>query len=168
MTLAWQVRGANLRELGMKKISAFGNRIIESLGENAREFQEAKQALLDSRPVILAYNRDGKLQAVSGQCHSRFTTLAPYIQRLLHQNAVPWAIELLRARQPHCSASRVPPLACVLAHHWAPKVTVEGLKFVGRGAGDVPMCLDVGCHLSQHRVRKIKHLPRRVDKPAKK
>lgn len=112
MILPWQVHGEKFREPGMKRISALGNWILESLGENAREFQEAMQSLLDSRPVILSYNRDGKLQAVSGQCHSRFTTLTPYIQRLLHQNTVPWAVELMWAHRPHCSKDLwVPSLA---------------------------------------------------------
>lgn len=89
----------------MKKISALGNWILDCLEENAQEFQDTKQSLLASRPVILTYNRDGKLQAVSGQCRSRFTTLTPYSQRLLHQNAVPWAVELLWASQPPGSGS---------------------------------------------------------------
>lgn len=60
MTLPWQVHGKSLK-LGIKKISILGNWKLESPGENAREFQEAMESLLDIRSVILAYNRDGKL-----------------------------------------------------------------------------------------------------------
>ena len=82
-----------------KKISVLGNWILECPGENAGEFQETMQSLLDTRSVILAYNRDGKSQAASSQCHSRFTC----VQRLLLQNPVSWAIELIWASQPHFS-----------------------------------------------------------------
>lgn len=100
MTLPWQGPGKKLRELGINKKSALGNWILES-GENAREFQDAKQSWLDIRPTMLACNRDGKLQAVSRQCPSCFSSLTPYI----HQNVVPWALELMWACQPHFSES---------------------------------------------------------------
>lgn len=90
-------------EQGITKISVVGKWVLKNLGENAREFQEAMRSFLDIRPVILAYDRDGKLQAVSGQCHSHFTTLTPYIQRLLHQNPVARATEQMWASQPHFS-----------------------------------------------------------------
>ena len=134
MTLPWQVHGKSL-ELGIKKISVLGNWILESPGENVREFQEAMQSLLDIRSVILAYNRDGKLQAVSSQCHSCFTTLTPYIQRLLHQNPVSWATELTWASQPHFSnESWVPswPVSQHMAGHICDqKIIVELLKVAG-------------------------------------
>lgn len=134
MTLPWQVHGKSL-ELGITKISILGNWILESPGEHAREFQEAMQSLLDIRSVILAYNRDGKLQAVSSQCHSCFTILTPYIQRLLHQNPVSWATEVIWASQPHFSnESWIPswPVSQRMAGHICDqKIIVELLTFPG-------------------------------------
>lgn len=77
--------GEKLIELGIKKTQGLDTRPKRISEKHGREFQGSMQSLLDTRPVILAYNRDGKLQAVIGQRHSRFTTLTPYIQRWLHQ-----------------------------------------------------------------------------------
>lgn len=132
-------------------------------GENAREFQDAKQSWLDIRPTMLACNRDGKLQAVSGQCHSCFSSLTPYI----HQNVVPWALELMWACQPHFSESWVSswPVSWHMAGHThAQKITVEPLKVAGSVGLVQETCIcswlseDVS---SQRGVRKAEHLPRR-------
>lgn len=122
------------KALGMKEVSALGNGILESPGENARKIHEAMQSLLDSRPVVLAYIRDGRLQAVSSPCHSRCTTLTPYVQRLLYQSTVQRAIELLWACPFHCSNQ--PWVPWLVYQHVAgcigdSNIIVEPLKFAG-------------------------------------
>jgi hypothetical protein len=71
----------------------------EKMPENSKVAHD--HCLIDTRPVILAYNTDGKLQAVINQCHSHFTSLTPYV----HQNTGPWATELIQTCQPWFSES---------------------------------------------------------------
>lgn len=78
-------RENKLMELDVKKTQGLEMGSKRDAGKRGCEFQGSVQSLLGARPVISAYNRDGKLQAVTGQCHLRFATLTPCIQRLLHQ-----------------------------------------------------------------------------------
>lgn len=131
MTLPWQVCEEKLWHEGCLSLR---KRDLGSWEGNARKVQGAVQSLLDSRPVILAYHRDGKLQAVRDQCHSRCTTRTPYTQRLLHQNEAQRATELLWACRLHCSTQReVPWLVCqhVAGCSRGSNVIVEPLKSAG-------------------------------------
>lgn len=130
------------------------------------------QSLLDIRPAILAYNRDGKLQAVSDQCHAVFTTLTPCVQRSLHENTVPQASELMWACQARFSDdSWVSSWPSVLAQGWALQCPQDNcwtppicwLHELGSGdithvAGYQEMPLG-----SQLWVRKPEHCPQWVD-----